>query len=107
MFGVFASLKVLSVSVSSYRLARSENKQGSTNPKATRQNKYFSKTYISTCVDPELCGKGNLSGLDQAMNPKMKIKTKPALHANANMGLRAPVEGSIISRSCACFPLQI
>lgn len=37
------------------------------------------------------------------MNPKMKIKAKPAVHASMNIGLRAPVDGSIILESRSGF----
>lgn len=53
-------------------------------------------TYISTCVEPLLCGKGIRSGVDQAMKPNMKRSTAPALHASANIGLRPAVDGSIM-----------
>ena len=94
---------VLSVLVSSYPLARKTKTIRDLPFHGSTIFWVFEKTYISTCVDPPLCGSGILSGADQAMKPKMKIKTKPALHASANIGLRAPVDGSIILRSCVRF----
>ena len=46
--------------------------------------------------DLKLCGMGMRDGLCQAMTPRMKTMAKPALAARASMGLRPPVEGSII-----------
>jgi hypothetical protein len=100
-------LMVLSVLVSSYPLARKTKTIRGLPFHGNTMFWNFEETYISTCVDPPLCGNGILSGVDQAIKPKMKIKTKPALHASANIGLRAPVDGSIILGSCVRFPLQI
>lgn len=106
MFGVFASLMVLLVLVSSYRLAGMTKSIRGRPFYDSIMIEFLGRTYISTCVEPPLCGNGILSGADQAMNPKMKINTKPALHASANIGLRAPVDGSIILWSYVRFPLQ-
>jgi hypothetical protein len=56
-----------------------------------------------------LCEKGwdNREGLCQAMSPKMKTITAPALTASVNSWLRPPAEGSIIMAARVPYRLRM
>jgi hypothetical protein len=67
------------------------------------------QTYVSLMREGPLCEKGwgNREGLCQAMSPKMKTITAPALTASVNSWLRPPADGSIIMAARVPYRLRM